>query len=334
LQVFLIISLLCLLTISHFNPVAYGQPASAYLFITPSTYIAKEVGELFNVTINISNIADLRSLEFSVTYSSSLLDIAEVAQGPFFPTQPKSYFGFQKNQSVGFVKVIMSLADSETARSGNGTLVLLSFKVVQAPKSCVSSPLNLDKTLLLDSALNPIVHDSVGAVYFWRSMEPDPPVGGRSLDIFTQKGGGGPDQSGGEFKIDEKVYLTCRVTYNDDPVQQKLVAFEVQNPLNESVLFRTAITNQEGFVVISFRIPSIPDSIGTWTAFSVVDIAGKVAWDTIAFEVSPMVPVGGYSFLIEAQLAEKPITFYMLLSAILMAVFVVIKRKTTRKLRR
>jgi hypothetical protein len=331
LQVFSIISLLCLLTINRFNPIAYGESAGAYLFMTPPMYIAKEVGELFNVAVNISNVADLRRVGFTVTYNASLLDIAQVVQGAFFPTPPKSHFGFEKNQSAGFVRVNMSLVDSETPRSGNGTLAWISFEVVQAPKSCMSSPLELDQTLLLNSASTPIVHDSIGAVYFWRSMEPDPPAEGRLLDIYTQKGGGGPDQSGGEFEICEMVYLTCRVSYNDDPVQLKLVGFEVLNPLNVSVVIRTAITDQYGFAEIAFRIPGILTSFGTWRAISLVSIAEETAWDTISFQVYPIIPVGGYSFSTEGHATEKPLTVCIFLSAILTAVFAAIKRKTPKK---
>jgi len=296
LQVIFTFSLLCLLTINCFDPIVYGESAEAYLSMTPMMHTATEIGELFNVAIDISNVADLRSLGFTVTYNTSLLDIAQVVQGEFFPTPPKSYFGFEKNQSAGFVKVNMSLVDSETPRSGSGTLAWISFEVVQAPKSCVSSPLDLDQTLLLNSASTPIVHDSVGAVYFWRYMEPDPPVEGRLLDVYTQKGGEGPDRSGGKFEKGEMVYLTCQVTYNNDPVQAKLVGFEVLNPLNESVVIRTTITDQYGFAEIAFRIPDIPTSSGTWRAISLVEIAEKTAWDTISFQVYPIIPVEATHF--------------------------------------
>jgi hypothetical protein len=162
-------------------------------------------------------------------------------------------------------------------------------------------------------------------------MEPDPPAEGRLLDIYTQKGGGGPDQSGGEFEICEMVYLTCRVSYNDDPVQLKLVGFEVLNPLNVSVVIRTAITDQYGFAEIAFRIPGILTSFGTWRAISLVSIAEETAWDTISFQVYPIIPVGGYSFSTEGHATEKPLTVCIFLSAILTAVFAAIKRKTPKK---
>jgi hypothetical protein len=333
LQVFSTISLLSLVAINRFNPIVYGESADAYLFISPLMYIAKETGELFHVAINISSVENLHSLGFTVTYNTSFLDVAQVVQGSFFPLPPKSYFEFEKNESAGFIKVNISLADSETPRSGDGALAWISFKVVQGASSCVSSPLVLEQSLLLNSEFIPIVHDSVGAVYFWKSITPDPPGESRLLDLYTQKAGEGPNEPGGEFKVGEEVRLISRVTYNDYPLQQKLVAFEVRNSLNESVELRTAITDEDGLAAISFRIPDIPSSNGSWTAISTVDIAGKVAWDTISFRVYLRIPVGGYSFPIKGYTTATHLTPYLALIGILTAVFITIKRKTHKRFR-
>ncbi len=333
-QVLFMISVLSLLAINQFNPIAYGESAEPYLFITPPMYVAREIGELFDVAVNISGVENLRSLEFTVTYNKSLVDVAQVVQGPFFPPPPRSYFEIEKNESLGFVRINMSLADSETPRSGNGTLAWISFRVVQGPESCVSSPLVLQQTLLFNSALIPIAHDSVGAVYFWKSMQPDPPEEDRLLDLYTQKAGVGPNEEGGEFMTGQIVHLVSRVTYNSDPVQQKLVAFQVRNPIDETVLIETAITDENGLAIISFRIPVILSSNGTWTAISIVEIAEKTVWDTISFQVYFRIPVGGYSFPIKGYTTAKPLTLYLPLVAILTAVFTIIKYKTHKGLER
>jgi hypothetical protein len=265
--------------------VAYGDPEEAYLFITPVMYLAKEIGEIFTLGVNISGVNNLVSLEFIMTYNASLLDITHVVQGDFFPPPPKSCFQFEKNESFGFVKVNMSLAKSETPRSGNGTLALIGFKVVKGQISCLSSTFELEQVLLLDSASNPIAHDLVGAVYFWKSMQPDPPVGGRLLDLYTNKGGIGPDEPGGFFVTNELVYLFSSVMYNGYPVQRALVAFEILNPFDEIIAIRTVVADENGVASISFRVPNLPSSNGTWTAISTVDIADKVIWDTISFQV-------------------------------------------------
>jgi len=334
LQVFFIISFLSLLAINHFNPIAYGESVHTCLFITPPMYIATGISELFDATVNISSVENLRSLEFTLAYNTSLLDVAQVVQASFFPSPPGSYFEFEKNESLGFVKVNMSLADSETPRSGNGTLAFISFEVVQGPEQCVSSPLGLQQTLLLNSESIQIAHDSVGAVYFWRSLQPDPPEEDRLLDLYTQKAGVGPNEPGGEFVTGEIVHLVSRVTYNSDPVQQKLVAFQVRNPINETVLTTTVVTDEDGLAETSFRIPWILSSNGTWTAVSVVEIAEEIVWDTISFQVYWKPPVGGHSFPIEEDTTEKPLIPYLALVAILTASFATVKRRTHKGLGR
>jgi hypothetical protein len=85
LEVFATILLVFLLTINCFNHVAYGESAKAYLLMTPPACIAKEIGELFDVAINISSVENLRSVGFTVTYNASLLNVEQIAEGSFFP---------------------------------------------------------------------------------------------------------------------------------------------------------------------------------------------------------------------------------------------------------
>jgi PKD repeat protein len=313
---------------------AQAQPNQARLILIPPAQVAGEIGELFDVVINVSDVEDLRNVELTVSFNTSLLDVTQVLQESFFPPPPKSDFRWEVNESLGLVKFNVSLANSETSITGNGTIALIAFEVVQGPESCVSSPICIQNALLLDSASNSIIYDSVGAVYFWRSMRPDPPVGGRALDVYTQKGGIGPDEPGGQFVTGELVYLISRVTYNNDPVQRKLVAFEVINPLNESTVLRAAETDEDGFASVTFRTPNLPSSNGTWTAISVVDIGKTVVWDTVSFQVVFKPPVGGYSSVVEEHTLEKPLTTYLLLLAIVTAFFTVTKRKRPKELGR
>jgi hypothetical protein len=312
-----------------FNIRARALENGVYLFMTPLMHVAEETGELFDVAINISGVENLQNVEFTITYNTSLLDVAQVVQGPFFPSPPKSYFRLEGNESLGFIKVNMSLASSETPRSGDGTLVFISFEVVQGPESCASSPIEFAQTLLLNHASAPINHNFVGAVYFWKSIHPDPDEG-RSLDVYTQKGGEGKDQPGGTFALGEEVHLISIVTYNGFPEQQKLVAFQVLDSFNVTTEIRTVITGSDGIAEISLRIPETQRSFGTWTAISVVEIAEKVVWDTSSFRVYLVMPVGGYSFPIEEHTTANPLTPYSIAVLTTALIFIRIRRKTKR----
>lgn len=307
--------------------ISKGEVPETRLVMTPAVNVAKEIGQVFDVAINVGDAHDLCAAKFSVTYNSSLLDVERVTQGTFFPQPPNSSFGFEKNQTLGFIKVDISLRDIRNQLNGDGTLVYVRFKVIYGPEWFVNCPLNLEQTSLLDRASVQIEHDCVGAIYFWKDVQPDPPIGGRLLDLYTQIGGKGPDQYGGGFAVGSLVNLTSLVTYNDYPVQQKLVGLEVHNPLNQIVVLRTVVTNEDGLAAIGVVIPLSPDSVGTWSAIATVEIAGVTTWDTLTFNVSSHLPVGGYSTTTRSYTSAKPLQTYTLSILMLTMILVSLKRK-------
>jgi hypothetical protein len=331
-QVFSIILLLSLLSISSPASVVHGENGRTCLLVDPAIYVAREAGEVFTVTIDIMNVENLQSARFTVTYNSSFLQIQQVTQGSFFPAPPRSHLEFEKNELFGFVNINITLANLEALESGNGTLAELSFKVIN---SSGFSPLNLQQSTLFDAASSPIQHETLDGVCFWMSILPDPPVGGRLIDLYTQKGGKGPDQPDGQFILGEEVCLISNVTYNGDPVQNKPVSFQVQNPLNQIIVIGAAFTDQNGIAEKCFTIPSIPSSIGVWEGISVVDIAENATWDTVTFRVvsTSTLPVGGYSLAIEEHTSVKLFGFHLPLAAVLVIGFVAVRRRSTKKTR-
>jgi len=111
---------------------------------------------------------------------------------------------------------------------------------------------------------------------------------GRCIDIFTRRGGKGPGEPGGAFRPFELVQVYANVTYNEWPVQNVLVAFEVHDANGDMYLLLTNATDENGIAYIRFRIPdeSVSGSVGTWYVLSTVDIAGEVVSDDLTFEVS------------------------------------------------
>jgi len=118
----------------------------------------------------------------------------------------------------------------------------------------------------------------------------------RSIDLYTQKepySGRGSNQPSDAFAPQEEVILYAYVTYRDDPVPGRIVAFEVHGPVNrfENLSFtRTAITDANGVANVSFRV-TWPDGypreavFGVWNVVAVVDIAEVTVNDTLSFLV-------------------------------------------------
>jgi len=321
--------------------VAYGSPsANPYLLVAPTAYIGSELGETFTIAVNIDNVENLHEFEFKIGYNTSLLDVMQVSQGSFFPAPPSAIITkMEADETSGIVWVDISLSAPEASKSGSGTLATVIFKVTFAPSlpSRIWCPIDICESILYDNTMMQIPHDAVDGIYFWKTMLDDPSGTGLLFDLTTQKGGVGPNVTDGTFLLGEVVELIGHLTYDGEPVQQKLVSFVVLNPLNEIVLQRVAITDENGYARIDFRIPSLPTSIGTWTATALVSVGDEIVWDWISFTVQEEevpIPVGGYAIFIDKEQAPTPqIGIYIvILSATILFIAIAVKMRKTAKI--
>jgi len=145
-----------------------------------------------------------------------------------------------------------------------------------------------------------------------------PPIMGADIDVYTQRGGTGKgcDKDTGveygpygtfpfqtwsamsdSFGPQEEVTICAKVTYNDEPVENKLVAFEVWDPSNTTVIYREAATDENGTACVSFRIPwkgaSADSEFGAWLIIATVDIAEHVVMDKCRFRFGYLVYITG-----------------------------------------
>lgn len=119
---------------------------------------------------------------------------------------------------------------------------------------------------------------------------------GRMLDLYTQKepfSGKGLNQSSDTFSPQEQVVLYAYVTYNNECIVNKIVAFQIIGPPNPSkniTHIETDSTNASGIATTTFRIPWPDESpeicvFGIWTIIASVDIAEQVVQDRLTFKV-------------------------------------------------
>jgi hypothetical protein len=122
---------------------------------------------------------------------------------------------------------------------------------------------------------------------------------GRFLDVFTQKGGQGLNQSSDMFEPQELMCLYALVTYNDNPVANKLVGFQADGPLNafeNLTAGGSSSTNGSGIAEFSFRIPwpsTNPEEkvFGEWNVVATVNVADMEIMDTLTFQVGWIVRI-------------------------------------------
>jgi hypothetical protein len=116
---------------------------------------------------------------------------------------------------------------------------------------------------------------------------------GGKIDLFTQKepySGKGPNMPGDAFGPQEIVILYALVTFNEMPVQNLMVAFNIQTPSNASFSL-SANTNSSGIATVNFRIAMPSENIsesevfGEWHVLANVLINNEFCQDSLNFRV-------------------------------------------------
>jgi hypothetical protein len=139
----------------------------------------------------------------------------------------------------------------------------------------------------------PIPHVIENATYTAKFKPP-----GRWIDVYTQYpdgfNGKGPNQPSDAFGPQATVRLIAEVTYNFNPVQQKMVTFEISHGEFHWILCN--ITDENGIAWVEFGIPWPCDNpegrvFGTWYANASVDIREVRVTDTITWEVGYLINI-------------------------------------------
>jgi len=302
--------------------VSASQATAANLSIMPPVHVARMIGESCDFYVDIYNVENLSTARFAIAYNASTLQFSNIVQQSFFPAPPASSFQYQLDGSLGLLKVNLTLANPRVPLSGNGTLVSLSFKVIQKPASCAVSTIDFSQVTLLDSSAQNISYDHVDAVCFWGSLGPDPPGQGLIL-AYTDKGGG-------SYTLGGTVTLFSQVTFDNDPVRNKLVAFQVINPIDNTLTMSVVMTDQNGVATMSFKVPEIGPSLGVWTAFSTVDLDQKTFWTTVNFQVLLVSTVGGYTYAVKSANIADPSAPYAVMLVLLALSLIVCKPRRGR----
>ncbi len=121
---------------------------------------------------------------------------------------------------------------------------------------------------------------------------------GWRVDVYTQQepfSGAGQDQPSDAFAPDSVVMLFANVTYNDFPVQNIPVTFQVTGPLNDfyNITFViAAVGNEFGVAQRQFTIPSLGNEtetavFGIWTVNAYIENAA----DSLTFRVGWIIQI-------------------------------------------
>jgi hypothetical protein len=114
---------------------------------------------------------------------------------------------------------------------------------------------------------------------------------GRMVDVYTQLGGQGLNMTSDMFEPQNTVILRAILTYNADPVQNKLVTYQIVSPTGYWNFTRTATTDETGVARVDFGLPwPCEDAeellFGEWTVVAKADIMGETTEDWLLFKVN------------------------------------------------
>src|SRR4030042_1790624 len=132
---------LALLLVSMIPFVAKVSAATTRLYIDPDSIVNESLipGTSFNITVKVSDVVDMFAYEFKIYYNSTILNCTKATRpaGHFLEPQldpnnqfvPKWEIKNDFNATHGRIWLSLTLLSPETARSGSGTLVIVTFSV-------------------------------------------------------------------------------------------------------------------------------------------------------------------------------------------------------------
>lgn len=289
---------------------------NAYLEVDPAvnTFAGKNIYKApftFSVDVNIRDVDagwQLAGLEFVMYYNTTVLDVLSVENGTFFEPFGVAEFFYSADfplytaPDVGMLRVAYAVLGSTSAAYGDGLVCTITFNATYQEQfpTAVWSDLDIE----IDEA-NGMTSYFINFLAADLPFEPEVDgyyslagyVIGRVIDLYTQYpdpfGGQGPAQPSDMFWPQKEVQLFALVTYNEWPVQQKPVSFEVRAPDGTVMTVLTAVTNETGVAHASFRMnwpcENPEDLFGVWTVVATVDVACIVVNDTMQFHYDYLV---------------------------------------------
>ena len=133
------------------SSVALGQPLGATVSVSPSS-VTCPVFQDFTISVNVSGVSDLYGWDIILTWNNALLDVVNVAEGPFLKSGGATFFFYSVNATDGSVEVDDALTGNINGVNGGGTLATITFYVNNAG----ACPLSLTEATLVDSQDNQI----------------------------------------------------------------------------------------------------------------------------------------------------------------------------------
>lgn len=319
-----------------FTRTAFTAPANPLITIVPATQTgATTLGAPVNFDIDLTSAAiwDVAGYDVTVSWNSALLSYVGYTDGTFLTMNGDPIFtlNFTSGSPIDQLEVVSTKLTDSQPSSGTATLFTLNLAVnaVGTSYPAATCPIAFVQTDLASWA-----HPELSIAPWFNSITAvDMPYNatgvagdgshqrgpnavytegvisaGAFIDLYDQYpapyGGQGLNKHSDSFAPQAQVILYANVTYGGSPIANKLVAFQINNALNQKVTILQNYTNANGVATVNFRVPMSdydigglgngtwdPSIFGTWTVTANVEVDGVVVNDTMSYAVGWLVQV-------------------------------------------
>lgn len=107
---------------------------------------------------------------------------------------------------------------------------------------------------------------------------------GAAIDVYTQKGGVGSNQTSDSFAPDQLVVISVYVTYNLLPIAGKIITLGLYFPNGSLAWSRASQTNDAGIALIVYLVEPEP-AFGLYCIDAEANVGGTLVSDTCHFKV-------------------------------------------------
>jgi hypothetical protein len=134
--------------------------------VVPSS-LTTAISQDFSIDIAVSNVFDLYGWEFELSWNTTLLDAANVVEGPFLKGGSRQTFFNNNTDPLGGIMVVdCTLLGTIPGVNGSGTLSTVTFYA----KNLGNCPLNLYNVSLIDSSEQSISCQTLNG--YWQAIPP------------------------------------------------------------------------------------------------------------------------------------------------------------------
>jgi len=134
-------------------------PSAPLLKVEPAIYKAGRLNKTFTVNVTISNLSEcwrVISLQFRLTYNSTLLECLNVTEGPFMEQAGDTFFIYYieedplygANTITGIMIIPNDAGQWNVFPNGSGTVATITFKTIYQERGLEKPPLSCALTLI------------------------------------------------------------------------------------------------------------------------------------------------------------------------------------------